>query len=56
MGIPVGVTCIINLPKPAEKVEGKNVTLSDDKKKVTIKADLDDLFNDPEKLEFKIKY
>jgi hypothetical protein len=56
MGIPVGVTYIINLPKPAEKVEGKNVTLSDDKKKVTIKADLDDLFNDPEKLEFKIKY
>lgn len=56
MGIPVGVTYIINLPKPAEKVEGKNVTLSDDKKKVTIKVNLDDLYDDPEKLEFKIKY
>lgn len=56
MGIPVGVTYIINLPKPAEKVEGINVTLSDDKRKVTIKADLGDLYDNPEKLEFKIKY
>lgn len=56
MGIPVGVTYIINLPKPAEKVEGINVTISDDKRKVTIKADLGDLYDNPEKLEFKIKY
>lgn len=56
MGIPVGATYIINLPRPAEKVEGKNVNLSDDKMKVTVKVGLDDFFDDPEKLEFKIKY
>lgn len=56
MGIPVGATYVINLPRPAEKAEGKNVTLSDDKMKVTVKVELDDFFNDPEKFEFKIKY
>ncbi len=56
MGIPVTATYIINLPRPAEKVDGKNAKLSDDKMKVTVKAGLDDFFDDPEKLEFKIKY
>lgn len=56
MGLPVGATYIYNLPRPAEKVEGKNVKLSEDKKKVTVKVELDDFFEDPEKFEFKIKY
>ena len=56
MGIPVTATYIINLPKPATKVEGKTAKLSEDKKQVTIKVDIDDFFDDPEKLEFKIKY
>lgn len=56
MGIPVGTTYIINLPRPAEKAEGKNVQLSEDKRKVTVKVELDDFFEDPAKLEFKIKY
>jgi len=56
MGIPITATYIINLPRPAEKVEGKNVTLSEDKKKITVKVDIDDFFDSPEKLEFKIKY
>lgn len=56
MGIPVNYTWVINLPRPAEKVEGKNATLSDDKRKVTIKASIEEFFDEPEKLEFKIKY
>jgi hypothetical protein len=56
MGIPVTAVYIINLPRPAEKAEGKNVTLSEDKKKVTVKMDIDDFFEHPEKGEFKIKY
>jgi len=56
MGIPVGATYVFNLPRPAEKVEGTNVQLSDDKKKVTVKVELDDFFEHPEKFEFKIKY
>ncbi|HWR33780.1 MAG TPA: hypothetical protein VN451_09645, partial [Chitinophagaceae bacterium] len=56
MGIPVTTTYIINLPRPAEKVEGKNAKLSEDKMKVTITAGMDDFFDNPESLEFKIKF
>ena len=56
MGIPVTTTYIINLPVPAKKVEGKNVKVSKDKKQVTVKANIDDFFDDPEKFEFKIEY
>jgi hypothetical protein len=56
MGLPVVSTFIINLPRPAEKAEGKNVKLSEDKKKVTITSSMDDFYDNPESLEFKIKY
>jgi hypothetical protein len=56
MGLPVISTIIINLPRPAEKAEGKNVKLSEDKKKVTITSTMDDFYDNPESLEFKIKY
>ncbi len=56
MGVPMTATYIINLPRPAKKAEGKNVKLSDDKKQVTVKADIDDFFDDPSKLEFRIEY
>jgi hypothetical protein len=56
MGIPVTTTLVINLPAPAKMVIGKNAKLSNDKKKVTIKSDIDDFFDDPSKMEFKIEY
>lgn len=56
MGLPMTTTYIINLPKPAKKAEGKNLKLSEDKKKVTIVADIDEFFDDPTKLEYKIEY
>lgn len=56
MGIPVTSTMVINLPRPAEKIEGANAKLSDDKMKVTVKVDIDDFFDHPEKLEFKVKF
>lgn len=56
MGLSMKATYIINLPRPAQKAEGKNVKLSEDKKKVTITADVNDFFEDPASLEFKIKY
>jgi hypothetical protein len=56
MGIPVTSTFIINLPRPVEKAEGKNVKLSEDKMKVTILSTMDDFYDHPEALEFKIKY
>lgn len=55
-GMPVTTTLVFNLPKAAKKAEGKNVKLSEDKKKVTINSDLDDFFSDGKKLEFTIEY
>ena len=55
-GMPMNTTIIFNLPKPAKKAEGKNLTLSEDKKKVTIKSSMDDFFEDVSKLEFRIEY
>lgn len=56
MGLSMKASYIINLPRPAKEVEGKNVKLSDDKKKVTITASLDDFMADASVLEFKVKY
>jgi hypothetical protein len=55
-GMPMTTTIIYNLPKPAKKAEGKNVKLSEDKKKVTITTSTDDFFDDVTKLEFRIEY
>jgi hypothetical protein len=49
-------TLIINLPRPAKKAEGKNVKLSDDKKKVVITNSAEDFFDDATTLEFRIEY
>ncbi len=56
MGLALKATYIINLPKPATKVEGKAIRLSEDKKTVTLTADIDDFFTDPSLLEYKIIY
>ena len=56
MGLPMTATYIINLPRPAKKVEGKNVQVSEDKKKITVKIEIDDFFDDPAKMEFRIEY
>src|SRR5215471_3596827 len=42
MGSPITSNYVINLPRPAKKAEGKAVTLSQDKKKVTIAVTSDD--------------
>lgn len=56
MGLGMKANYIINLPRPAKKAEGKGITLSDDKKKVTIAVDMDDFFDEPAKFEFLIEY
>ncbi|HEY6503483.1 MAG TPA: hypothetical protein VIZ28_05855 [Chitinophagaceae bacterium] len=55
-GMPVSSTIIINLPRPAKSVTGKGATLSEDKRKVTIKNSSEDFFDDASSLEFKIEY
>jgi hypothetical protein len=56
MGLDMTITYVINLPYPAKKTEGKGVVLSSDKKKVTIKGSIDDLYDAPDRLEFEIEY
>lgn len=55
MGVMNTVT-IFNLPRPAKKAEGKNVVLSEDKKKVTITSSMEDFFDEASKLEYRIEY
>ena len=56
MGMEVKNTIEDNLPRPANKVEGKNAVLSADKKKVTITTTFSDITTDPTALEFKISF
>jgi hypothetical protein len=56
MGSPIKANYVINLPRPAKKVEGKAIKLSDDKKKVTLALTSDDFFNDPSRFEYRIEY
>jgi len=56
MGAPLKTHFVIQLPRPAKKFEGKNLTLSDDKKTITISNELNDLFNDPALFEFRVEY
>lgn len=56
MGLGMKANYIINLPRPATRAEGKGITLSEDKKKVTIAVDMDDFFDEPAKFEYLIEY
>ncbi|WP_028787053.1 hypothetical protein [Terrimonas ferruginea] len=56
LGVNPTTSLVINLPRAAKKVEGKNATLSEDKKKVTIKGDVESFLNDGSAMEFRIEY
>lgn len=49
-------TIIIHLPAPVKKAEGQNVSVSDDKRTVTIKSNAEDFFEDGASQEFRIEY
>ena len=56
MGIEVPYTLTINLPRPVKKIDNALSKLSDDKKMVTIKYNLIEVFEHPEKFEYTIAY
>ena len=56
MGAPMTMKTVYNLPKPAKKTTGKGISLSSDKKKITIEGSLDDFFDKPELFEYEIEY
>lgn len=47
---------VINLPRPAKKVTGAMAKLSADKKTLTLKGTLQDLFSNPEAFSYRIEY
>jgi hypothetical protein len=56
MGLDMNTSYTIHLPRPATRVEGKNVKLSDDKMSLTLKAGLGEFYDNPSLLEFRIEY
>lgn len=55
-GLPMDNKLVINLPRPAKSVTGKNAVLSPDKKKVTITESPQDFFDDGKSFEFSIVF
>jgi len=56
MGMDVPYTITIHLPKPAKKITNTFAKLSADKKTVTIKYNLTEVMEHPEKFEYTIEY
>jgi hypothetical protein len=56
MGIEIAQTSVYKLPRPVKSTGNKKATLSSDKKTVTLKANLMDVFAAPELLAFSIEY
>lgn len=56
MGIEVPYTITINLPRAVKRVDNPLAKLSDDKKTVTIKYNLIEMINTPQKFEYSIEY
>lgn len=47
---------VIHLPRPAKSIKGTHAQLSADKKTLTLKGTLQDLFQDPEAFSYRIEY
>jgi hypothetical protein len=56
MGMEILYTTTIALPRPVKKVDNPLAKLSDDKKTVTIKYNLVDVFEKPEQFSYNIEY
>jgi hypothetical protein len=56
MGIEIPYTITINLPRPVAKIDNAIAKLSPDKKTVTLKYNLIEMLNAPEKFEYTIAY
>lgn len=50
------IKLIINLPSPVKKATGKTLSVSDDKKTVTVMSSVEDFFEKGSDLEFRVEY
>jgi hypothetical protein len=56
MGMDISYTTVIQVPRPIKKVDNPLAKLSEDKKTVTIKYNLMDMFDHPEQFSYNIEY
>jgi hypothetical protein len=56
MGLDIAYTTTISLPRPVKKVDNPLAKLSDDKKTVTMKYNVMDIFDHPEQFAYAIEY
>lgn len=56
MGVTIDYTTTIKLPRPVKKVDNPSAKLSDDRKTVTIKFNLIEIFDHPEEFGYTIEY
>jgi hypothetical protein len=56
MGIEINYTTSVSLPRPIKKVDNPLAKLSADKKTVTIKYNLVDVFDKPDQFSYHIEY
>jgi hypothetical protein len=56
MGMELNYTSTLSLPRPVKKVDNPLLKLSEDKKTVTMKFNLIDMFDHPEQFEYTLEY
>lgn len=56
MGMDINYTSTLSLPRPAKRVDNPLARLSDDKKTVTMKFNLIEVFDHPEQFEYTVEY
>ena len=56
MGMEVNYTNTLSLPRPVKKIDNPLLKLSDDKKTVTMKFNLIDVFEHPDQFEYTVEY
>ena len=56
MGMGINYTTVFQLPRPVKKIDNPSAKLSEDKKTVTIKYNLGDIFDHPEQFSYNIDY
>jgi hypothetical protein len=56
MGMEINYTSTLSLPRPVKKIDNPLLKLSDDKKTVTMKFNLIEVFDHPEQFEYTVEY
>ena len=56
MGMEVKYTSTLSLPRPVKKIDNPLLKLSEDKKTVSMKFNLIDMFDHPEQFEYTVEY